>query len=489
VRPDVTPRDHVSGAGLAEIERKGVRNPMKTSPRYFWMAGALLLGLSAQVQAELGDYSTWRTLINLFYPPPADNPVQPEDRLGEYPLLINPDEYQDGFSPALYRTWQTIQLAPETGAVCGNGSPYKFFVNRVPSTSNTVVYFEGGGACWDYDRCSRSARNRDGIPDDYMRLLNPAASLVSPFVVRLHPLDRVKTQDWNMVYVPYCTGDVHFGDTVAVYEDPDGQADPLIWHHNGFRNVRAVMAWLRENLPRSGQMLSTGCSAGGVGSLTSYHPLRRDLGATRGFLINDSGPIFPAPIGADPAEYPSILLHARTREAWGLDRTYGPVDYLRSGLPGLDLNDLGTMYPVLSSALPADRMGHTHFWQDLVYSAYSYESFFEDTADETDPNVRNAKNLERWHQDTAKQMEQLSSLANFGYFYPWYRPIADSHCSTVVTFGGSDIQELGLELDDFVDNVLNGQGAVMEASETDRVSDYLKPVNLLYLRMSNRQPW
>jgi len=40
--------------------------------------------------------------------------------------------------------------------------------------------------------------------------------------------------------------------------------------------------------------------------------------------------------------------------------------------------------------------------------------------------------------------------------------------------------EAGLELDDFVANVLNGSGAVMQASETDQQADYNKPFNPLY---------
>ena len=64
-------------------------------------------------------------------------------------------------------------------------------------------------------------------------------------MVRLHPWTRVKTQNWNMVYVPYCTGDIYSGDKVAVYQDPTGQKPQLIWHHNGLRNTRAVTAWLR----------------------------------------------------------------------------------------------------------------------------------------------------------------------------------------------------------------------------------------------------
>mgnify|MGYP003504761886 CR=1 FL=1 len=103
-----------------------------------WIA-VVSLALAAPAHAELGDYSAWKTLLNLTLPPAADNPVSAEQGLGPYPLLNNPGGFNSGFNPRNYYGWQTVQLAPQTGAVCGNGSPYKFFVNRVPNTSNTII--------------------------------------------------------------------------------------------------------------------------------------------------------------------------------------------------------------------------------------------------------------------------------------------------------------------------------------------------------------
>ena len=136
-----------------------------------------LLSLSFSASAELGDYGFWQTLANLFSPMKADNKVTSEQaNAAQYPLKLNPGNFDDGFSPGNYLAWQTVQLSPSTGAICGNGSPYKFFVNRVAHTSNTIIYMEGGGACWDHASCTgktgiRGARNPDGIPDDYMSLL------------------------------------------------------------------------------------------------------------------------------------------------------------------------------------------------------------------------------------------------------------------------------------------------------------------------------
>jgi hypothetical protein len=442
---------------------------------------ALLVAPPAR--SEEGDYSAWQTIVNLVSPPGPDNRVTAAQRQGQYPLLPNPSSFDDGFGPGAYYQWQTVKLAPSTGAVCGNGSQYKFFVNRVPNTRNTIIYMEGGGACWDYQSCSgqsgiRGARNPNGIPDDYMSLINPGSSLVSPFVVRIHPWTSVKTQNWNMVYVPYCTGDVYSGDKVAVYPDPAGQSVPLVWHHNGMRNTRAVVAWLKNNLPRPTQMLSTGCSAGGTGSFNSYAHVRRDMAPTRGFLINDSGPTFDAPAGASLALYPSRLLHAQIRSAWGLDQ--GPLPYLAAELPGFDGTDLGTLYGALSARRPGDRLGHTHFWQDLNYSSYSYERFFPEIVNAPNQAAKEALIHAKWAVDTTRLNQKLQALPNFGGYFPQYRALNESHCTTIVDFNNGDIQERSLQLGHFINSVLNGQGAVLDASETSDAADRAKPPNLIY---------
>jgi len=325
----------------------------------------------------------------------------------------------------------------------------------------------------------RGARNPDGIPDDYLAVTNPATGLVSPYVFRAHPYSHVKTQQWNLVYVPYCTGDIYVGDSVQVYEDPSGALPPLVWHHNGARNVLAVLAWLKNHLPRPSQMLTAGCSAGSIGALAGYDLIRGHMAPTAGFLIDDSGPAFPAPRTGDPAQYPSLPLHNHIRGVWGLDA--GPLAYLQTRLPLLDANDLGSMYAALSAKYPADRMGQTHFWEDLNYSSYSYERFHDEIESEPNQQVREQLIHERWYQDTENLMVALETLPNFGYYLPRYRALNESHCTTIVDFEHGDIQEDGLVLTQFIDNVLNGTGPVMEASEQDRVTDFQKLPNPVYI--------
>ncbi len=42
---------------------------------------------------------------------------------------------------AAYLKWEMVELPASSGASCGNGTPYRFFVNRTPFTSKTVVMF------------------------------------------------------------------------------------------------------------------------------------------------------------------------------------------------------------------------------------------------------------------------------------------------------------------------------------------------------------
>jgi hypothetical protein len=239
-----------------------------------------------------------------------------------------------------------------------------------------------------------------------------------------------------------------------------------------------VVAWLRDHLPRSTQMLSTGCSAGGIGSLDNYAHLRRDLAPTRAFLINDSGPAFAAPVGGSPQQYPSIQLHTTIRDRWGLDA--GPLQYLRTSVPAFDLQNLGSLYNAISVRYPNDRLGHTHFWQDLNYSSYSYERFFPEILNARDLATKQALIHQKWGVDTARLRTSLDGLANFGGYFPQFRALNESHCTTVLDFANGDIQERGLELQNFIDSVLDGQGAVLDASEANDAADRAKPFNPLY---------
>jgi hypothetical protein len=378
---------------------------------------------------------------------------------------------------AAYLKWETIELPASSGASCGNGTPYRFFVNRSPFTTKTVVMFEGGGACWEKGTCENkggvllSAANPDGIPANYMQDWNRQAhlGLVTPFTARIDPLTSVQTQSWNIVYMTYCTGDVHTGNKVTTYSDETGS---VAWYHRGAVNAKAVTAWMAANLPKPEVLLLTGFSAGGTGSTANFPQMRTGLGAKNAALLADSGPLFWAPRDSTPEQSPSLPLHNKIRVVWGLDEPTGLVNELITKYPTAgDANNLGSISGGLSKIFPNDRIGYAMFQEDTNYSGFSYQKFFDDISGAATPEERLANLNKRWRQDIGNLVAHLPASPNLGYFLPNYREINGSHCLTIVTFGDTGIKEAKLQdVGTFVDNLLDfsGKKPVIRSLEQSR---------------------
>jgi len=378
---------------------------------------------------------------------------------------------------AAYLKWEMVELPAASGASCGNGSPYRFFVNRSPFTTKTVVMFEGGGACWEKGTCENkggvrlSAVNPNGIPENYMQDWNQQAhyGLVTPFTMRSHPLTAVQTQSWNIVYVTYCTGDVHTGNKVTTYSDDTGS---IAWYHRGNKNVKGVTDWMAANLPKPEVLLMTGFSAGGTGSTAHFPGMRTAVKATKAALLADSGPLFWAPRSGDPAQYPSVPLHNKIRQVWGLDQPDGLITELITKYPTAgDTNNLGTLAGGLGKIFPNDRIGYAMFQEDTNYSGFSYEKFYPDISGAATPEDRLAALNKRWRLDIQNMVANLPASPNLGWFMPNYRELNGSHCLTIVTFGDTGIKEQKLtDVGTFVDNLLDfsGKKPVIRAIEQSR---------------------
>lgn len=379
-----------------------------------------------------------------------------------------------------YFQWDMVELPPETGASCGDGSPYRFFVNRTPLSKDVVMVYEGGGACWDQKACLGEGRlgatNPNGVPPDYMQSVNVAFGLVTPFNARNSP-QAVQTQSWNMVFLPYCTGDVHSGSKVTVYDDayPD---TPRVQHHAGQANIQAAAEWLRANLGQPEKMLLTGYSAGGVGSTTTYALVRETLQPTgAATLLADSGPLVPAPRGASPEDYPALLLHNTIREVWGLDEPDGLVTRFAGQIDGFDPDNLGSVNVALARTFPHDRFGFMVFTRDTNFSAFSYEKFYDDIADAPNPVAYREALFGRWWPDLDRWAADLGTQANVDFYVPYFRNFNQSHCLTIIDFSGTGIEWAGVDsLASFVDNALD-RGPSIKLVEGQNNADFTQPLS------------
>lgn len=144
------------------------------------------------------------------------------------------------------------------GSECGNGSPTGIGVNLSNRSSDVIVFMQGGGACWNQLTCYtvRSASDFDG----YSGTKFANDSIKSQVAFNRTNVNN-PFRNASFVFIPYCTGDVHSGDTVASYGG----------HHKGASNVRAFLARLAPTFPGPRRIWLTGTSAGGFGVQLNYH--------------------------------------------------------------------------------------------------------------------------------------------------------------------------------------------------------------------------
>lgn len=156
--------------------------------------------------------------------------------------------------------WNAIDGGGET--ICSDGSPYQFFV-RSGDPAKLLLYFQGGGSCWDGPTC-----DPDLDPQTYRVNIDG----FSPRTARgIFELDREDNpfRDHSVVFAPYCTADVHLGNRVAVYESPtvDGHdGHSVTVNHNGFVNAGAVLDWTYARFFEPDAIFVTGSSAGSIPS-------------------------------------------------------------------------------------------------------------------------------------------------------------------------------------------------------------------------------
>jgi len=185
--------------------------------------------------------------------------------------------------------WEYFEIP---GTVCMDGSPAGFAVNANPDSPDVMLYLEGGGACFS-DSC------------DFMAFSIPFIPPIDGIFSRTNDNNPVK--DWTMVYVPYCTGDIHAGDAEA---ELGGQ----LRQFRGYSNITKYLQQLVPSYPAD-RVLLTGISAGGFGAALNTTQVAEAYGdGVELTVIDDSGP----PLSNDVI---APCLQQTFLDTWGLDNT------------------------------------------------------------------------------------------------------------------------------------------------------------------------
>ncbi|HLU65000.1 MAG TPA: hypothetical protein VKZ63_01915, partial [Kofleriaceae bacterium] len=213
-------------------------------------------------------------------------------------------------------------------------------------------------------------------------------------------------------------------------------------------NVASVIDWMAGEFTSVPRLFVTGCSAGGAGATVNYYDIRKgmpDVGEA--YLLADSGPIFPSDCNSGP-------LHEKVYDAWQVESIFGGLP------PTFDPDDFGSINRLIAEEFPDDRMAVTYFQRDFNYSLYSYERFY-DLPPPDDPAFKE-QILDMWWSDTQLLMDVYDSRDNLAYYLPYFRSLNDSHCSTLISYAGSDIEELDMTMEQFVADLLD-DGAPLES--------------------------
>ncbi len=149
-------------------------------------------------------------------------------------------------APVVAPTWETVDAPSD--CMCADGSAFHFYL-REASPTKVLFYLEGGGACFSGDMCKPGSGT-------YSENISPVSKLedspgIFDFANPENPF-----ADYSVVYVPYCTGDVHAGNITKDY------GNGVVTQHKGFVNASNALDTMIKRFPNTTQLVVAGSSAG-----------------------------------------------------------------------------------------------------------------------------------------------------------------------------------------------------------------------------------
>jgi Pectinacetylesterase len=246
-------------------------------------------------------------------------------------------------------TWTWVPF-PESR--CRDGSSTGIGVRRHPGSNQLVIYLEGGGACFHDASCLIN----DPLQNWGEAQFNAWASSGGTGGIFDPTREDNPFRGWNMVYVPYCSGDVHAGNREHV-DVPGGPKDQFFV---GYRNIGQYLQRVVPTFADASHVVVTGISAGGFGAAFNYDRVAQAFCGARVTLVDDSGP----PMADD---YLAPCLQKRWRDLWNLDGTL-PADC--TACRGANGGGIVNYVPYLTKKYPKAELGLISANQDGIISLF-----------------------------------------------------------------------------------------------------------------------
>ena len=273
------------------------------------------------------------------------------------------------------------------------------------TVNKLMVFFEGGGLCFSSHFCDHNPANMmqefSADPNTQGQTIGEVLSALGNPAIRQQPsnlgiFDPANSANpfagWNQVYIPYCTGDAHFGtiDQGAVTDISGGTGSPGTssvnpgYHFVGYNNTQKITARLAATFTKMDHIVLTGSSAGGLGAVFNAS-----------MMLDTFGPSTPATVLIDSAagfpdnKYMSACLQKNARTTYGWDMAI-PSDCTACRQP--DGSGIINMVNYVHTRFPKDKLGlimseHDQIFR-LFYSAGEGTDFTQtQNCDSNDPNL------------------------------------------------------------------------------------------------------
>ncbi len=274
-----------------------------------------------------------------------------------------------GVGAASAQDWTPV--TPGGDAVCARGTPYSFFV-RSGDPQKLLIYFEGGGACWNDATCAPNSGLFDEVVEGgeaavYHEGIFDASNPDNPLA------------GYSIVFVMYCTGDYHLGTQAVDYDSGTVQ-------HKGSIDATAALDWTFANYPRPSSVVVAGCSAGAIGSIYYAPTIARRYRSAHLTQLGDAG------VGVINSTWGGF-------DVWGVrNRRAAPNQFVSS------------LYASAARSYPRDRFAEYTTHDDNTQTNY-YVMMGAETA---------------WH---LAMQDSLNSLGRYANFASYVAP-GGEHCIT-----------------------------------------------------------
>jgi len=199
----------------------------------------------------------------------------------------------------LGKGWNRIPGRFGTG--CAHDSTFAFKV-RPGLPDKVLIFLNGGGACWRAQDCDPRGK------PTYTMTIDSANDVSARTGIFDVANEKNPVREYTMVFVPYCTGDVHLGTRETEYVN--GKRTFSV-RHGGAANLEAVLDWVYTNVRNPGTVFVAGSSAGAVPSPVVAEKVARHYPRARIVQLGDGAG------GYHADSVPSVLA------GWGV------TDYLR----------------------------------------------------------------------------------------------------------------------------------------------------------------